>query len=290
MSKWIDRIIIASAIVVILSVAALAQPPKVAVEVAGAAVQAAKQDQPTLPDDFGQASRNVAATWTPVESESTGPAVTLITAEGNWCGPCNVQRKILKEAGGIDNDGNPKWGFNILRVTQDNPLVEGGVPRWVVDGDDDGSETLTGAREAVSLKAWIEGQNRVAKNSPSQWIVEVDGSSSACIVSAVAEALRRQDDTAPAVQGFLPPIPVDVNDDLLTVLDAFVSRDGYVREGLRVTWPAGKRKMTFEPGVNVWVRKVVEVDATVTAIEIDGREVTLSLSGTLVNKLTVRLK
>jgi hypothetical protein len=35
---------------------------------------------------------------------------------------------------------------------------------------------------------------------------------------------------------------------------------------------------------------VVEVDATITAIEIDGREVTLSLSGTILSQLTVRLK
>jgi len=81
-----------------------------------------------------------------------------------------------------------------------------------------------------------------------------------------------------------------VNDDLLKVLDALLGKDGYTGNGLQVKWPAGKRRLTFEPGITVVFRKVVEVDATITAIEIDGRDVTLSLAGTLLKQLTVRLK
>ena len=60
------------------------QPPKVVVDVAVAATQAAKDDQPVLPDDFGQASRAVSAKW--MASESTGelqPGCTLYTADGD---------------------------------------------------------------------------------------------------------------------------------------------------------------------------------------------------------------
>ena len=46
------------------------QPPKVVVDVAIAATEAAKDDQPVLPDDFGQDARAVSAKW--MASESTG--------------------------------------------------------------------------------------------------------------------------------------------------------------------------------------------------------------------------
>ena len=264
------------------------QPPAVAVPVVAAAVQAAKEDQPTLPDDFGQASRQVSATWepVPVESAALEPGCTLYTGDlidgKEWCKPCIQQRKILIKLGGMTEDGTPIWPFKIVKT---NEMT---VPQWVAD---DGSvEPMVGARES-GLKEWIERRaKKPATNSPDKAVVSVDGSDSRSIVLALAESLRRQDDTQPAVQGFLPAVPLDVNDDLLKVLDALLSKDGYTGNGLKVNWPAGKRKLTFEPGVNVVFRKVVEVDATITAIEIDGREATLSLTGTILKQLTVRLK
>jgi len=264
------------------------QPPEVAVPVVAAAVQAAKEDQPTLPDDFGQASRQVSATWhqVPVESAALEPGCTLYTGDlidgKEWCQPCIQQKKILIKLGGMTADGVPIWPFKIVKT---NEMT---VPQWVAD---DGTvKPMIGARES-GLKEWIERRaKKPATNSPDKAVVSVDGSDSRSIVLALAESLRRQDDTQQAVQGFLPAVPLDVNDDLLKVLDALLSNDGYTGNGLKVNWPAGKRKLTFEPGINVVFRKVVEVDATITAIEIDGREVTLSLTGTILKQLTVRLK
>jgi len=271
---------------------AYGQPPAVAVPVVAAAVQAAKEDQPTLPDDFGQASRQVSATWepVPVESAALEPGCTLYTGDlidgKEWCPACGLQKKILIKLGGMTADGEPIWPFKIVRFTPDR--AEMTVPQWVAD---DGSvEPMIGARES-GLKEWIERRaKKPVANSPDKAVVSVDGSDSRSIVLALAESLRRQDDTQPAVQGFLPAVPLDVNDDLLKVLDALLSKDGYTGNGLKVNWPVGKRKLTFEPGVNVVFRKVVEVDATITAIEIVDREVTLSLTGTILKQLTVRLK
>ncbi len=259
------------------------QPPKVVVDVAVAASQAAKDDQPVLPDDFGQAARAVSAKWIVVKSSGElQPGCTLYTADGDWCAPCNQQAKILIKAGGMTKDGVPIWPFKIVKT---NEMT---VPQWVSDTGD--VKPMIGPREA-GLKEWIERRaKKAAENRPDIVVVEVDGSDSRSIVLALAESIRRQDDTQPAVQGFLPAVPLDVNDDLLKVLDALIGKDGYTGEGFSVKWPAGKRKVTFEPGVNVWFRKVVEVDATITAIEIDGRDVTLSLSGTILSQLTVRLK
>jgi hypothetical protein len=259
------------------------QPPKVVVDVAVAATEAAKDDQPVMPDDFGQASRAVSAKWQAVESSGElQPGCTLYTAAGDWCAPCKQQEKILIKAGGMTKDGVPIWPFKIVKT---NEMT---VPQWVSDTGD--VEPMIGPREA-GLKEWIERRAKsAAENYPDKLVVEVDGSDSRSIVLALAESIRRQDDTQPAVQGFLPAVPLDVNDDLLKVLDALIGKDGYTGEGFSVKWPAGKRKVTFEPGIQVWFRKVVEVDATITAIEIDGRDVTLSLSGTLLSQLTVRLK
>lgn len=259
------------------------QPPKVVVDVAVAATEAAKDDQPVMPDDFGQAARAVSAKWQAVESSGAlQPGCTLYTADGDWCTGCKVQNKILIRLGGMTPDGVPIWPFKIVKT---NEMT---VPQWVSDTDD--VEPMIGAREA-GLKDWIERRaKKAAENSPDKLVVEVDGSDSRSIVLALAEAVRRQDDTQPAVQGFLPAVPLDVNDDLLKVLDALIGKDGYTGEGFSVKWPAGKRRVSFEPGIQVWFRKVVEVDATITAIEIDGREVTLSLSGTILSQLTVRLK
>jgi hypothetical protein len=267
------------------------QPPKVAVEVATAAVKAAEEDQPVLPDDFGQASRQVSAKW--VAEGMSGelePGVTLFTSDlidgKEWCAGCVTQNTILIKAGGMTADGVPIWPFKIVKT---NEMT---VPQWVPDGEEPGSKKiLVGAREPKTLELWIKGYaKQPASNYPVSAVVEVDGSDSRAIVLALAESLRRQEDTQPAVQGFLPAVPLDVNDDLLKVLDALLGKDGYTSNGLKVMWPAGKRRVTFEPGIKIVFRKVVEVDATITAIEIDGRDVTLSLAGTFLKQLTVRLK
>lgn len=273
----------------------LAQPPKVAVDVATAATEASVADQPVMPDDYGQRSNTapVMAKWNSGTVPVTGyvvPGVTLFTADDRPedpfpCAPCKQQARILIEAGGMTPDGKPIWPFKIEYVRDRS------VPQWVPDN---GDAPLSGAREAVSLHKWILAYAKSPVKSenkyPDKLVVEVDGSDSHAVMMALAESIRRQSDTQPAVTGFLPAIPVDVNDSLLKVLDSLLAKEGYNGSGLKVVWPAGNRKMTFEPGLQVTFRKFIEIDATVNAIAISGHDVTLFLSGTLVKELTVRLK
>lgn len=270
----------------------LAQPPKVAVDVATAATEASVADQPIMPDDYGQRSGTapVMAKWNPGTVPVTGyvvPGVTLYTTDGSFpCAPCKQQERILIEAGGMTPDGNPIWPFKIERVNDRS------VPQWVTD---DGTTTLSGPREPVSLQKWILGYAKApVEQSENKYldkvVVEVDGNNSHAVMMALAESIRRESDTQPAVTGFLPAIPVDVNDSLLKVLDSLLGKEGYNGSGLKVVWPAGNRKMTFEPGLQVNFKRFIEIDATVHSIAINGRDVTLSLSGTLVKELTVRLK
>lgn len=267
-----------------------AQPPKVAVDVATAATEANKVDQPILPDDYGkQEAGSVMATWSRVDIPVTGyvvPGVTLYTSDTIPCAPCKVQERILINAGGMKADGTPVWPFKIVRTD------ERSVPAWVPDN---GDAEMLGAREANSLKAWIFAYTHApagapAKNYPSSMVVTVDSASSHAVIMALAESLRRTSDTQPAVSGFLPAIPIDVDDSLLKVLDALLGAEGYQSGSLSVKWPSVNRKVTFEPGITLAFKKIIEVDATVTAISIKGRDVTLYLSGTILKELTVRLK
>lgn len=268
-----------------------AQPPKVAVDVATAATEASVADQPIMPDDYGQRSGTapVMAKWNAGTVPVTGyvvPGVTLFTTDGSFpCAPCKVQERILIEAGGMTPDGKPIWPFKIERVGDRE------VPQWVPDN---GDAPLSGAREAVSLHKWILAYAKSPVQSGNKYldklVVEVDGNDSHAVMMALAESIRRESDTQPAVTGFLPAIPVDVNDSLLKVLDSLLGKEGYKSSGLSVVWPAGNRKMTFEPGLQVNFQKFIEIDATVHSIAINGRDITLSLSGTLVKELTVRLK
>lgn len=131
---------------------------------------------------------------------------------------------------------------------------------------------------------------QIASNPPSEWVVHVDGSTSRDVLSAIAEAVRRESDTQPAVQGFLPAIPVDIDDGILDLLDSLMSPDGYRKDGIQVYWGNGPRKIILEPGLYLKFRKVVEVDATVHSLTVDGKTIVAELSGTLVSKLTVKLK
>jgi hypothetical protein len=69
-----------------------------------------------------------------------------------------------------------------------------------------------------------------------------------------------------------------------------MSKDGYKLGGLKVSWPAGKRAMVFDPPVDVAYRKVLEVSSKVKSVEVDGRVVVIRLDGRLINDLKVRLK
>lgn len=120
--------------------------------------------------------------------------------------------------------------------------------------------------------------------------VEIDSDDPRYVISAIAEALQQESDEPPAVQGILPALPIDLDDDLLKLLDSLLSPDGYRKDGLQLTWGTGLKKVSFEPGMYLKFRKVAEVDATIHSLEVNGRTVTVFLSGTIISKLTVKLK
>jgi 6-phosphogluconolactonase (cycloisomerase 2 family) len=59
---------------------------------------------------------------------------------------------------------------------------------------------------------------------------------------------------------------------------------------MKVSWPAGKRAIVFDPPVDVAYRKVLEISSKVKSIEVNGREVVIRLDGRLIQDLKVRLK
>jgi hypothetical protein len=269
----------------------VAQPPKVVVDIAAEGQKAKQDDKPVLPDDFGAQVRSAAIAYKitePSEEVVTagGAVATLYTADGNWCAPCKQQAQILSE-------GNvPSHLYRIVKLRQsDFPHSHvKSVPTWVPD---DGGPSHTGPRTAEGLTQWLTAlsQKSVVPKSPHGRVFEVDGTDTKSIFSALEEVARREQDGSPqAVQGWLPAIPVDVDDSLLQVMDALLSKEGYARNGFQASWGAGKHRISFDPGMSVRFKKYVEVDLIVKSIEVDGRVVTLSLEGPIINTLTVRLK
>lgn len=266
----------------LLCAVAWAQPPKVVVDVAIDGNQAKQDDKPLLPDDFGQASRSVQYTM----SQPDTAVATLYTADGNWCAPCKQQEQILR-------DGNvPKELYRVVKLGREDfaayPQVSS-VPTWVPD---DGSTAYVGPRTADGLTAWLTAlRQRSAAKSPDNRTFHVDGEDTKDIFLALEEIARQTQDGAPqATQGWIPTVPVDIDDSLLKILDSLLSSDGYTAGGVKLSWGTGKRSITFDPGMQVRFKKYVEVDLVVERIDVDGRLVTLTLDGTIVNTLTVRLK
>jgi hypothetical protein len=157
--------------------------------------------------------------------------------------------------------------------------------------------------DTKTLEKWIKDHTptegaKVSKdageevNQKSLQIVKVDGSSSSAVVAALVEHLSRAGmaESARVAQSWLPEIDVDVNDPMLKVLDGILSAKGLEIGGAKISWPAGKRSIAFDPPIDVSYRKILEVSAAVKAVEVSGREVTLRLNGRLISDLKVILK
>lgn len=224
--------------------------------------------------------------------------ITLFTSDGTWnCPACNDQKKIL-------SSGKVSFDFKTVKVPLEGNSPTNRVPLWLgADG-----ETFGGSMSVKQLEAWAKlhgNPNPISSCSPAQaaainekpvTVVELDGSSSSAVLAALLEHVNRSEiahksaDGKLAVQSWLPEIDVDLSDPLLAVLDAMMSKDGYQLGGLKVSWPAGKRAMVFDPPVDVAYRKVLEVSSKVKSVEVDGRVVVIRLDGRLINDLKVRLK
>lgn len=289
-------------------------PPAVSVSVDASAQLAIEEEAPVLPDDFAKNDPpRVSASWLADEDAPQGATagkegvnaniVTLFTSDGTWpCNACNVQSGYLSA-------DKPKFAFTTIPIPAAGDSPVGKVPVWRAP---DGT-IFEGAMRTADLEKWIgehqkaaQGQT-ISENSAeelsgqkSMSVVQIDGSSSSAVFAALLEHVNRAEIAHKsanngnggklAAQSWLPEIDVDLSDPLLAVLDAMMSKDGYKLGGLKVSWPAGKRAMVFEPPVDVAYRKVLEVSSKVKSVEVDGRVVVIRLDGRLINDLKVRLK
>lgn len=238
--------------------------------------------------------------------KARGSGIKLFTSDGSWhCGPCVTQENYLKQS-------PPSFDFETFGVPRDGPSPSGSTPCW--QGAD--GSIFIGPMNAAKLEAWAKLHGKQADPEKTQAIeavsnssekpvttVEVDASSSSAVLLALIEHVNRSEvahksnasdistpKAGPAVRGWLPEIDVDLDDPMLKILDAMLSKDGYQLGGMKVSWPAGKRAIVFDPPVDVAYRKVLEISSKVKSIEVNGREVVIRLDGRLIQDLKVRLK
>ena len=288
-------------------------PPKVSVDVDASAQMAIEEEAPVLPDDFAKNDPpRISAEWMefiPPEvvkddvGESAGKAgrktATLFTTDGTWpCGSCDIQTRHLSAS-------KPKFAFTTIPVPAAGPSPSGACPCWLAP---DGT-TFSGAMDTKALEKWIgEHQEKagaeVSKDAGEEievkgfQVVKIDGSSSSAVIAAMLENVARTElmkagklsPSGAVASGWLPEIDVDLDDPLLKVLDGLLSKDGMTLGGGKISWPAGKRVISFDPPIDVSYRKILEVSATVKAVEVNGREVVVRMGGRLVPDLKVILK
>lgn len=289
-------------------------PPKASVDVDASAQQAIEEEAPVLPDDFAKNDPpRVSAEWLefiPPEvvkddagdsGESAGKAgqktATLFTTDGTWpCRACDLQAGNLSAS-------KPKFAFTTVPVPAAGPSPSGACPCWVAP---DGT-TYSGYMDTKTLEKWIaehtpkEG-TEVSEDAGEEvkgiQIVKIDGSSSSAVVAAILDNVARTElmkagklsPSGAVASTWLPEIDIDLDDPMLKVLDGLLSRDGMQLGGGKISWPAGKRVVSFDPPIDVSYRKILEVSATVKAIEVNGREVVVRMGGRLVPDLKVILK
>jgi hypothetical protein len=288
-------------------------PPKVLIDVDLSVQQAIEEEAPVLPDDFAKNDPpRLSAQWMefiPPEvvkddaEDSAGKAgrktATLFTTDGTWpCGSCDIQTRNLSAS-------KPKFAFTTIPVPAAGPSPSGACPCWLAP---DGT-TFSGAMDTKTLEKWIgEHQEKagaeVSKDAGEEievkgfQIVKVDGSSSSAVIAAMLENVARSElmkagklsPSGAVASAWLPEIDVDLDDPLLKVLDGLLSREGMTLGGGKISWPAGKRVVSFDPPIDVSYRKILEVSATVKAIEVNGREVVVRMGGRLIPDLKVILK
>lgn len=285
-------------------------PPAVSVDVDASAQLAIEEEAPVLPDDFAKNDPpRISAEWLefiPPEvvkddgdsGKSTGKAgqktPTLFTTDGTWpCGACDIQARNLSAA-------KPKFAFTTIPVPAAGPSPSGACPCWVAP---DGTE-FSGYMDTKTLEKWVKDHTPTEGKEVSEAsgeevndelkglsIVTIDASSSSAVIAAIAaHSARFQDKQTSKAIGWLPEIDVDLSDPMLKVLDGLLSKDGMTFGGGRISWPAGKRIVSFDPPIDVSYRKVLEVSVAVKAIEVNGREVVVRMGGRLIPDLKVILK
>lgn len=281
-------------------------PPKVLLDVDVSIQQAIEEEAPVLPDDYAKNDPpRVSAEWLefipPEVVKTDGKAgqkiATLFTSDGTWkCRACDIQA-------GYFSASQPKFAYETVKVPAQGQSPTGLVPYWVAP-DGTGFE---GYMDTKTLEKWVaehtpkEGKE-VSEDAGEEvkglQIVKIDGSSSSAVVAAILDNVARTElmkagklsPSGAVASTWLPEIDVDLDDPMLKVLDGLLSRDGMKLGGGKISWPAGKRVVSFDPPIDVSFRKILEVSATVKAVEVNGREVVVRMGGRLVPDLKVILK
>lgn len=254
--------------------------PSVAVTVAWEGIQAARDEQPVLPDDYGNRKpAGVAVAWS--TTEDTRPILyTALPKEedstNGWrCAACIQQKQELEKA---------KIDTSLYRVVKHGTNEARGLyPRWEKP---DGTLLIEGWIKAAELPDFIS-----KNNNPGNAVASVEASDSTAVFAALVAHAQRQGQPENVAQGILPTINVDVPESLTTLLDGMLENGASPTDGTRIKWPEGARKVTFDPPIEITVRKIVEIDIQVESLTVNGREVTVGVaSPRLLGDLTVRLK
>lgn len=238
----------------------------------------------------------------------------LFTSDGSFrCPACDQQKTIL-------NSGGLLFDYETIRVPSGGSLPRGVgvVPCW----QSPNGKTLVGVHQISQLNDWAvknpghrpdaapaspAAPADIAAESSVPPVTEVDleAKTSTAILQAIAAHVQRIEErnsgksnpiesaaVGGAVQSWLPEIDIDVDDGLLKILDGLLAKDGYTAGGLTVGWPAsaGKRSIQFSPALAIRFRKILEVDVEIKSVSIEGRTVTLNLTGRFLSTLVVRLK
>lgn len=274
-------------------------PPKVSVDVDASAQLAIEEEAPVLPDDFASNDQpRISAEWLEeippeIVKEELPKVATLFTADGTWrCQPCINQQSFL-------TSNPPKIQFATVKIPAEGQSPTGKAPVWLAP---DGT-IFEGAMDTKTLEKWIKEHSptegtKVSKAAGEEVtpkglaVVKVEGSSSSAVLAALVAHVSRIEgpESLRVSRGWLPEIDVDLDDPMLKVLDGLLSAKGLEIGGAKISWPAGKRSISFDPPIEVSYRKVLEVSSQVKAVEVSGREVTLRLNGRLISDLKVILK
>ena len=225
------------------------------------------------------------------DGEDSG--ITLFTADDSWknsCQPCKDQAAELAR-------NPPNFKFKIVKGPKEGDSPSGLYPCWV---GADGAQA-TGFMPKSTLEKWAkEHGKKTPANVPQEksvekpvTSVEIDSSKASAVMLALADHVARSsgpESLKVSGRSWLPEIDIDLDDPFLKVLDGLLSAEGFELGGAKISWPAGKRAISFDPPVDATYRKVLEVSAKVKSLEVSGREVVVRMDSRLIPDLKVILK
>lgn len=260
------------------------------VNVLDAVLDARNDNNPVLPDDLGKKAGEASGTFlTPEAPAAVKPSVTLYTADGKWCGPCNRLSKTL----GLDKTkrtvtADLPFDLNIVLIPGEGRSPSGSVPCMRIDGTD---ILLKGSSSVSAITSWYNKNAKPvtpAAAPQTEVVAEVTGwdDHGQAAARALAAHIERETVESPAVGGFFDPkVDVNVEDSIVDFINALTSTGAKIGPATLV-WPSGK--VCFDPAIQLKVKKFLTFKASLTSIDFNGSEITFRLDG--LPDLTVRFK